>query len=150
MLILAVAAAAGLIATDALLWNSSKDEREQAFTGVPFTDPGPTHVHGLGIDPADGALFIATHTGLFRVGNDSRMPVRVEDRYQDTMGFSIVGPNRFIGSGHPDAREKHLPPLLGLIESNDAGKTWQTSDRERHHQPSNAFPSSPASTATAR
>jgi hypothetical protein len=29
-------------------------------------DPAPIHVHGLGIDPADDALFIATHTGIFR------------------------------------------------------------------------------------
>jgi hypothetical protein len=81
-------------------------------------------VHGLGINPADGSLFVATHTGLFRVAKDARKAVRTADRYQDTMGFSIVGPNRFLGSGHPDARERELPPLLGLIESSDAGKTW--------------------------
>lgn len=115
----------GLLAAGALLWNSSKDESEQAFTGVPFTDPGPIHVHGLGINPADGSLFIATHTGLFRVDKNSRRAERVEDRFQDTMGFSIVGPNRFLGSGHPDAREQELPPLLGLIESTDAGRSWQ-------------------------
>ena len=32
------------------------------------TDAGPVHVHGLGVNPADGALFIATHTGLYRSG----------------------------------------------------------------------------------
>ena len=109
----------------ALLWNSSGEKTEEVFAGVPFTDPGPIYVHGLGINPADGSLFIATHTGLFRVGKDSRKAVRIADRYQDTMGFSIVGPNRFLGSGHPDAREQNLPPLLGLIESTDAGKTWK-------------------------
>lgn len=124
LLILAIAGVAGLVAAAALLWNDSQNETEQAFTGVPATDPGPIHVHGLGINPADGSLFIATHTGLFRVGKDSRKAVRIADRYQDTMGFSIVGPNRFIGSGHPDLREQDLPPLLGLIESADAGKTW--------------------------
>src|SRR5687768_7073255 len=31
-------------------------------------DPGPVHVHGLGVNPKDGALFVATHTGLFRAG----------------------------------------------------------------------------------
>ena len=115
----------GVLAAVALLWNSSGNADEEVFAGVPFTDPGPIHVHGLGINPADGSLFIATHTGLYRVGEDSRKAERVEDRYQDTMGFSIVGPNRFIGSGHPDAREQELPPLLGLIESTDAGKSWQ-------------------------
>lgn len=86
-------------------------------------DPGPLHVHGLGVDPADGALFIATHTGLFRAAPGERRAERVAGRYQDTMGFAIVGAGRFLGSGHPDLREK-LPPFLGLIESRDAGRTW--------------------------
>ena len=30
-------------------------------------DPGVVHVHGLGVNPKDGALFAATHTGLFRI-----------------------------------------------------------------------------------
>jgi hypothetical protein len=29
-----------------------------------------THIHGIGIDPADGALLLATHDGLFEVGDD--------------------------------------------------------------------------------
>ena len=87
-------------------------------------DPGPIHVHGLGTNPSDGALFIATHTGLFRVSPGEQEAVRVADRYQDTMGFTVVGPDRFLGSGHPDGRED-LPPFLGLIESSDAGKSWQ-------------------------
>ena len=123
-LLLAAASLAGVLAAGALLWSSSGEKTEEVFAGVPFADPGPIHVHGLGIDPADGSLFIATHTGLFRVGKDSRKAVRIGDRHQDTMGFSIVGPNRFLGSGHPDARKQALPPLLGLIESTDAGKTW--------------------------
>ncbi|MEX2049528.1 MAG: hypothetical protein WEB90_08125 [Gemmatimonadota bacterium] len=125
LIFLAAAGVAAMVAAGALLlWSSSRSESEQTFTGVPFEDPGPVHVHGLGIDPADGALFIATHTGLFRVAEGSRKAVRVGDRYQDTMGFSVIGPSRFIGSGHPDVRDRDLPPLLGLIESTDAGKTW--------------------------
>ena len=124
LLLAAVTGVAGLIATGVLLWNGLQGEK--VFSGVPFNDPGPIHVHGLGINPGDGSLFIATHTGLFRVATDSRQAFRVADRYQDTMGFSIVGPNRFLGSGHPDLREKSLPPHLGLIESTDAGKTWKS------------------------
>lgn len=41
------------------------------------------------------------------------------------MGFTVVGPDRFLASGHPDGREK-LPPFLGLIRSTDAGKTWRS------------------------
>lgn len=86
-------------------------------------DPGPVHVHGLGINPADEALFIATHTGLFRAPDDMPEAERVADRYQDTMGFTVVGPDQFLGSGHPDGAED-LPPFLGLIRSDDAGETW--------------------------
>jgi hypothetical protein len=41
------------------------------------------------------------------------------------MGFTVVGPDRLLGSGHPDGRER-LPPFLGLIESRDAGRTWRS------------------------
>lgn len=86
---------------------------------------GVVHVHGLGVDPADGMLYAATHTGLFRLPAQGSAQ-RVANRAQDTMGFSVVGPGRFIGSGHPDFREDEVrPPLLGLIESDDAGRTWQ-------------------------
>jgi photosystem II stability/assembly factor-like uncharacterized protein len=40
------------------------------------------------------------------------------------MGFTVVGPDRFLGSGHPDLRQD-LPSLLGLIESTDAGESWE-------------------------
>jgi hypothetical protein len=108
------------------LWRSS--DGGKTFSGVPAADPGPVHVHGLGVNPADGALFIATHTGLYRVDEAEQKAMRVGKRFQDTMGFTIVGPNRFLGSGHPDlneAREKNLPSLLGLIESTDSGESWE-------------------------
>lgn len=94
---------------------------------VTVTEPQVVHVHGLGVDPADGTLFAATHGGLFRLPEDGPA-VRVADRYQDTMGFTVIGAGNFLGSGHPDLREMReqgLPPLLGLIESTDAGVTWQ-------------------------
>lgn len=86
-------------------------------------EPAAVHVHALGVNPADGALFVATHTGLFRLGRGDRRAERVGDSRQDTMGFTVVGPDRFLGSGHPDLRDD-LPPLLGLVESRDAGRTW--------------------------
>jgi BNR/Asp-box repeat len=101
-----------------------EDSDEQASPGPKVGDPGPVHVHGLGINPADRALFIATHTGLFRAGEGEPRATRVGGRFQDTMGFTVVGPNDFLGSGHPDGREK-LPSFLGLIRSQDAGKRWR-------------------------
>jgi len=92
--------------------------------GPALEDPGPVHVHGLGINPADGALFVATHTGLFRAAPGEERSKRVGDRFQDTMGFTVVAPDRFLGSGHPDLRDK-LPPFLGLIRSTNAGRSWR-------------------------
>jgi photosystem II stability/assembly factor-like uncharacterized protein len=85
-------------------------------------DPGPVHVHGLGINPADKALYIATHTGLWRLPPGAREPERIGESRQDTMGFTVVGPDHFLGSGHPD--NVRQPPLLGLIESKDRGQDW--------------------------
>ena len=101
----------------------SGDDGEAERTEPVASDPGPIHVHGLGTNPKDGALFIATHTGLFRLDASESAATRVGDRYQDTMGFTVVGPDGFLGSGHPDGREK-APPFLGLIRSGDAGETW--------------------------
>jgi len=116
-----------LVATVLLLAACGDDDSGSGASkpgGPKIAGPGPIHVHGLGINPKDGALFVATHTGLFRAGEDERKSRRIADRFQDTMGFIVVGPDRFLGSGHPDGREK-LPPFLGLIESRDAGRTWK-------------------------
>jgi photosystem II stability/assembly factor-like uncharacterized protein len=120
--LLALLGFVGAVVAAAFLWDSSDGER--AFTGVEVVDPGPIHVHGLGIDPGDGSLYIATHTGLWRVARDKTKAERVTDRRQDTMGFSVAASDRFLGSGHPDLRES-MTPLLGLIESRDRGQTWE-------------------------
>ena len=86
-------------------------------------DDGPEHVHGLGTNPKDGALMVATHSGLFRLASGERRLERVGDLRQDTMGFTVVGPDRFLGSGHPDARTGD-PDHLGLIASDDGGRSW--------------------------
>jgi hypothetical protein len=111
----------------AALTRGDSDDRGGVPNLLEPTDPGPIHVHGLGINPADGALFIATHTGTYRVPPGEQEAARAGNSRQDTMGFSVVGPNRFLGSGHPDPaamQEQGLPPHLGLIESTDAGRTW--------------------------
>ena len=87
-----------------------------------FPEPGVVHVHGLGVDPGDGTLYAATHSGLFQLPATGKA-VRIANRYQDTMGFTVTGPGEFLGSGHPDFREDN-PPRLGLIESTDQGQTW--------------------------
>lgn len=86
-------------------------------------DPGPVHVHGLGYDGDRNILYIATHTGMFELPEGAAKATRIGQSHQDTMGFTLVGPNLFFGSGHPDARDG-LPPYLGLIKSTDRGRAW--------------------------
>lgn len=95
-----------------------------AATGAVPVVPEMGHVHGVGVNPADGDVYVATHTGVYHVPAGSA-PQRVADRYQDTMGFTVVGPDAFLASGHPDLQERDLPSHLGLIASDDAGATWQ-------------------------
>lgn len=82
------------------------------------------HVHGLGVNDRDGALYVATHNGLFRAAANSRRAEPVGESQKDVMGFSVAAPGRFLGSGHPGPGED-LPANLGLIESRDGGRSWQ-------------------------
>lgn len=98
---------------------------EEDGSGATSADGGgPVHVHGLGVNPADGALFVATHTGLFSSPEGASSAERVDDQFQDTMGFTVVGPDHFLASGHPAPGEAR-PSSLGLIESTDGGQSWQ-------------------------
>lgn len=80
------------------------------------------HVHGVGLNPGENVVYAGTHHGLFRLAS-SGAPALVAGRVQDFMGFTVVGPNHFLASGHPE-EGSDAPSSLGLIESTDAGKTW--------------------------
>ena len=82
------------------------------------------HIHGIGIDPADGRLYIGAHLGVFAVSRDGDVKPVGRERF-DTMGFTVAGPNRFLASGHPDLTSDRAPHL-GLIESADAANNWTT------------------------
>ncbi len=103
----------------------ARDDDDSVPAAVPGY-PGVAHVHGLGVNPTDGSIFVATHNGTFRLADDGPAE-RVGNSLQDTMGFTVVGPDHFLGSGHPDVAgmQEGLPGLLGLIESTDAGSTWE-------------------------
>ncbi|MFE6285939.1 F510_1955 family glycosylhydrolase [Streptomyces sp. NPDC057877] len=91
----------------------------------PGSDTSPTisHVHGLGVDPSDGRLYVATHEGVVAVARDGAAR-RVGDT-ADYMGFTVIGPKTFLGSGHPAAgSDDH--GNRGLIRSTDSGRTWKT------------------------
>lgn len=80
------------------------------------------HIHGLGVDPADGMLYAGSHYGLFRV--PAKGAVTLVSPVQDFMGFTVAGPDRFLASGHPGAHQDG-PSSVGLIESTDGGVSWQ-------------------------
>ena len=85
------------------------------------------HIHRLQQVSGTSALYVATHTGLFKV--DDGEIERVGDATHDLMGFTVAGPDDLLASGHPDLRVDELmvegkPPLLGLAHSKD-GQTWQ-------------------------
>lgn len=81
-----------------------------------------SHVHGLGVDPADRRLYVATHEGVIAVSENGTAK-RVGDK-ADYMGFTVISAKTFLGSGHP--AEGSGDADRGLIESTDAGKTWKT------------------------
>jgi photosystem II stability/assembly factor-like uncharacterized protein len=86
---------------------------------------GAEHVHGLGVNPANGEILIATHNGLWQVPERATEAEQVGDSQDDFMGFTVVGPDSFLSSGHPGPGSD-LPSLLGLQRSVDGGSTWQT------------------------
>lgn len=84
---------------------------------------GMAHVHGLGVDPADGQLLAGSHFGAFRLGDGGE--IEQFGPTQDFMGFSVAGPGHYLASGHPGAGQDG-PNNLGLIESTDGGQSWET------------------------
>lgn len=128
----------GVVLLAALVVALSRGDKHSNPTAGPLT-AAVGHIHGIGIDPADGRLYIGAHEGVFLVDTDGIDVVDVvdgvdgtvggvrpvgEDRF-DTMGFTVAGPNRFLASGHPGMTSDR-PPHLGLIESEDAADTWRT------------------------
>ncbi|MFH9818565.1 F510_1955 family glycosylhydrolase [Streptomyces sp. NPDC017230] len=84
--------------------------------------PGVTvsHIHGLGLDPSDQRLYVATHEGVYTPDAQGK-PTLVGDSKDDFMGFTVAGARIFYASGHPTTGGNK-----GLIKSTDAGKTWES------------------------
>jgi photosystem II stability/assembly factor-like uncharacterized protein len=91
-----------------------------ATSGSALEGPMDAHVHNLSVDGE--RLLIGTHEGLWQQlpGQD---PSRVSQEPFDVMGFA-QGPERWYASGHPGPG-MDAPGDLGLLASDDEGKTWQ-------------------------
>jgi photosystem II stability/assembly factor-like uncharacterized protein len=120
----------GVAAAALILGACGGDERQSAPPPPPWLDPhGEAPVVGsLAVNPADSALWMATNTGLFRVRGGA--PQRVtgtlrQERISAQLVIRFTGPDQLLASGHP-ASGGALPEALGLIRSDDAGRTWNS------------------------
>ena len=111
---------------------SSADEQ----LAVPWVDPDgdPPYIGSLSVNPADGNIWMGTNTGLFEIPKAGGTPAKVSGQLatpngKGTVSESLVakftGPDALIASGHPSG-DSTLPSALGLIRSEDAGKTWES------------------------
>jgi photosystem II stability/assembly factor-like uncharacterized protein len=126
-----------LVAAPAVGCGDEEDGEEQtAQLAVPWLDPDGEFpiVGSLAINPADGRLWISSNTGLFRVPGEGQEPEKVvgrlttpdgEGEISEQLVVRFTGPDEMLGSGHPPS-DSLLPPALGLIRSEDAGKTWSS------------------------
>jgi hypothetical protein len=59
--------------------NDDSSTAQGGQSAAPAAHDGPQHVHGLGLNPADGALYVATHRGLWRAASGKSTAKRVGD-----------------------------------------------------------------------
>lgn len=122
---------AGFVTIAALLLvvaGCSADDPPEARTvpsGAVALSESLEHIHGLAVDPADGAVYAGTHNGIWLVNPNTGAIELVGESRDDYMGFTAAGPGKFMASGHPAPGSDASNPV-GLIESSNGGKTWQT------------------------
>ncbi|MGN9761956.1 F510_1955 family glycosylhydrolase [Streptomyces sp. SD31] len=114
----AVAATAVALALTLAACSDSGDSEDS--TGKSAAGTTVSHIHGLGLDPADQRLYVATHEGVYTPDAKGE-PEVVGDSKDDFMGFTVAGDRTFYASGHPASGGNK-----GLIKSTDAGKTWKS------------------------
>jgi len=105
-----------------------------ADLAVPWVDPAgePPYIGSLAVNPADSTLYLSTNTGLFRVPEGDGEPEKLtgelttpdgKGQISEALVTRFTGPDELLASGHPAAGQA-LPPVLGLVRSEDAGRTW--------------------------
>lgn len=112
----------GLAMLGGLLYATTRDDQHPSQVAAGGVAVG--HIHGIGVDPDDGQLYIGAHLGMFSVAPDGEVAPVGEER-NDTMAFTVAGPAHFLASGHPESGSDR-PVHLGLIESRDAAGSWES------------------------
>lgn len=96
-----------LLGSDA--WASP--ERVMPLSDIP-------HVHGIAFDQdQNGAIYLATHQGVFHV-EPGGLAIQVSLDRSDYIGFAVTA-DGMISSGHPETGGN-----LGVIRSDDFGVSW--------------------------
>ncbi len=129
-------------ATSKTITTSATGAASQPF-GVPTTKlvdgTRPPYITGLAVDPAGGAILLATNRGLFRIPADGKGVQTIHSsvragkhdgpfgRRVSSLAFLDAG--HLFGSGHPNGTVGQLPAFLGLIESTDGGRSWTSVSR---------------------
>jgi photosystem II stability/assembly factor-like uncharacterized protein len=88
------------------------------------------HIHGLETPAwADGAVYVSTHEGAFRIDDDHWQ--WVSEVPHDFMGFAAHPSDEGVlwSSGHP-APGSDLANPIGFMVSTDAGATWEVRSLE--------------------
>lgn len=100
-------------------------------SGSALVDPDKLpQINSLEQNPTSDALLLTTNRGLFRI--EGGEATRINSQVDTPDGRSPVGrflaiaqseDGALIGSGHPDER-KAVAGFLGLLRSEDEGRTW--------------------------
>ncbi len=113
---------------------SAPPERSSRLVDLSQKEP---RVNAFDIDPADGAFLLTTNRGFWRIDRRTGAVRRVEGTMTAGGGrapvgrfldLTVTGPGKLLGSGHPDGGTG-LPSFLGLIRSDDGGRTWTSVSR---------------------
>lgn len=84
------------------------------------------HVHGMSVEPGTERILLATHDELFDV---SQSPAQQIGPTIDLMGFTSTDDGTLYASGHPGPGTD-LPDPVGLITSDDGGRSWKPVSRQ--------------------
>ena len=122
------------IAALALLAAGCGDDGDDGGSRLVDPDRSP-QINSLEYEQGSGALLLTTNRGFYRI-EDGRA-TRIESEVTTPDGSSPVGrfleiaaaeDGALLGSGHPDSKQK-LSGFLGLLRSEDAGRTWSSVSR---------------------
>lgn len=96
-----------------VMGSSIGSARAESFNAV-------SHFHQIKV--LQEKILLGTHEGLYELTGSNSMKKMGTEQF-DVMGLAVLG-GKIFASGHPMAGSK-LPTPVGLVSSNDLGKSWK-------------------------